>query len=116
MQETEELRVGDRVRLSGGYDMEPNWLQSGTEFFGAVSEFIPGQNDNPAAVIDLDSTITVDSVTGRILVLELRYNGARWGTRNTVHVELCDFVPEPKAWQNRKRGKWVESNATCMKV
>jgi hypothetical protein len=116
MQETDKLRVGDRVRLSGGYNMEPNWLQSGTEFFGEVSAFIPGQNEHPAAVIELDSPISVDGATGTILVLELRYKGASWGARNIVHLELCDFVPEPKAWRHRKQGKWVESNATCMRV
>jgi hypothetical protein len=33
-----------------------------------------------------------------------------------VHVELCDFQPEAKAWQHRKRGKWVESHASYKKL
>jgi hypothetical protein len=119
MQSNEELRalhVGDRVRLSGGYDMEPNWLHGQSSYLGILTGFIPGQSDTPAAVVKLDESITVIELTGNILVLELRYVGAEWRTRATVHVELCDFIPEPKSWKYRRQGKWVESHATCMLV
>lgn len=107
------LSVGDRVRLSGGYDMGPNWLQGKGHYLGTVLDFIPGQNNRPAAVIELDHAIRVDGVSGRILVLELRYVGAQWSDKNIVHVELCDFYPVPKPWQSRRQGKWVESHASC---
>src|SRR5215468_947250 len=107
------LLVGDRVRLSGGYDMEPNWLQGKRNYLGTVSAFIPSQSDAPAAVIELDQVISVDGVSGRILVLQLRFVGAQWNDKNVVHVELCDFYPEAKPWQVRRRGKWVESHASC---
>ena len=113
-EELQTLHVGDRVRLSGGYDMEPNWLRGQSFYLGILTDFIPGQNDTPAAVVDLDEPITIDELTGNILVLELRYVGAEWRTRATVHVELCDFIPEPKSWKYRRQGKWVESHATCM--
>ena len=79
---------------------------------GTLVAFIPGQNAEPAAVVKLDAPITVDEVTGELLVLELRYTGATWRETETVHVELCSFIPEPKAWQHREKGKWVESHAT----
>ena len=107
------LLAGDRVRLSGGYDMEPDWLQGKGHYLGTVLHFIPGQNNNLAAVIELDHTIRVDGVSGRILVLELRYVGAQWSDKNVVHIELCDFKPEAKPWKVRQQGKWVESHATC---
>ena len=106
------LHVGDRVRLSGGYDMEPPWLQGHREYFGTVISFIPGQNDGPAATIQLESPIPIDGILATIAVLELRYVGATWNSRNTVHIELCDFEPEPKRWNDRRQGKWVESHAT----
>jgi hypothetical protein len=112
----EAISEGDRVRMSGGYDMEPRWLQEQTHYLGRVSGFIPGQNDTPALVVELDSPISVEGMTGRILVLELRYVGAQWGATNIVHVELCDFQPELKAWKYRKQGKWVESHATCVRL
>lgn len=111
-----ELRVGDRVELSGGYDMEPRWL-AGREFvLGSLVGFIPGQNKNPAAVVKLDTPISIDGLTGDTLVLELRYVGAEWRATEIVHVELCDFAPEPKRWQDRRQGTWVESHATYKRL
>lgn len=106
------LAVGDRLCLSGGYDYEPRWLPYGQNYLGTIVAFIPGQNAEPAAVVKLDTPITVDQVTGEILVLELRYTGATWQETETVHVELCSFAPEPKPWRHREQGKWVESHAT----
>lgn len=110
------LKVGDRVRLSGGYDMEPKWLAGQDYYLGTVEEFIPGQNQNQAAVVKLDNAITFDDMTGDIVVLELRYVGARWKQKETVHIELCDFMPEAASWKSRKQGKWVESHASYAKI
>ncbi len=109
---SQALAVGDRLGLSGGYDYEPRWLPHGHHYLGTLIAFIPGQNSTPAAVVKLDTPITVDEVTGDMVVLELRYAGATWKETETVHVELCAFVPEPKPWQHRAKGKWVESHAT----
>jgi hypothetical protein len=56
--------------------------------------------------------VTVEGTTGNIVVLELRYVGAEWKETETVHVELCDFMPEPAPSKERRHGKWVESHAT----
>jgi hypothetical protein len=106
------LKVGDRVRLSGGYDMIPRWLCGKDEHIGTVTRFMPGQNQDLAAVVKLDSPITVEATTGDVVILELRYVGAKWKEKETVHIELCDFDPEPKSWKDRKQGKWVESHAS----
>jgi hypothetical protein len=111
-----KLAVGDRIRLSGGYDMEPGWLQGRPHYMATITRFIPGQNDAPAVVAHLDSPLSIGQAAGQVVVLELRYKGATWGEADTVHVELCDFEPEPKAWANRRQGKWIESHATCEKV
>jgi hypothetical protein len=116
MRETGELELGSRVELSGGYDFVPSWLSGKASITGEVAAFIPGQNDTPAAVIRLDTPITADGVTVEVLVLELRYVGATWNTSGVVHVELCDFSPEPKRWQDRRRGKWVESHASYKRL
>lgn len=110
------LKVGDRVRLSGGYDMDPKWLSGKECYVGRVTEFIPGQNKLPAAIVQLDSPIAFENTIGDIVVLELRYVGARWGRTDIVHVELCNFTPEAKSWKDRKQGKWVESHASYVKV
>ncbi len=105
------LNIGDRLHLSGGYEHEPHWLQDGQSCFGCLVGFIPGQKAELAAVVKLDTPISVDGITGEMLVLELRYTGATWTETETVHVELCSFVPEQTAWQHRPKGKWVESHA-----
>jgi len=107
-----KLRSGDRVNISGGYDMDPRWLNGKTSRAGTLIKFIPGQNKQPAAVIALDETLTFDRSSGKFLVLELRYVGARWLRSETVHLELCFDMPPEKAWNDRVRGKWIESHAT----
>jgi hypothetical protein len=108
------LKVGDRVRLYGGYDTEPAWGRN--PLLGTVASFIPGQNDPPAAVVKLDNAVSAEGVTGDLIVLELRYVGARWRDTGIVHIELCDFVPEAKTWFQRRPGKWIESHATYSKA
>ena len=104
------------MRLSGGYDTDPAWLTGRTGLEGTVSRFIPGQNATPAAVIQLDEPITAGEVTGDKVVLELRYAGAVWASTGTVHIERCAFSPEPKRWQERRQGAWVESHATYEQI
>lgn len=112
----QDLSIGDQVRLSGGYDMEPAWLCGRSAYTGTVLKFIPGQNETEALVVELDSPVFFKGITGNTLVLELRYVDARWEKRNIVHVELCDFDPEPKTWKDRKQGKWIESHAMCERL
>ena len=92
------LKVGARVLLGGSNS-------------GSVIAFIPGQNEALAAMVQLDQPLTAQGVTGSIVVLELRYAGAIWSRSGTVHVELCDFMPESKPWRERRQGKWIESQA-----
>lgn len=106
------LQVGDRVQLSGGYSFEPAWLAGRESVEGTVAAFIPGQNGTPDVVVELYEPITYQDVTGDIFVLQLRYVGAVWSASEVVHVELCDFRPEPIPWQDRRRGKWAESHTT----
>ena len=113
--------------VGGGYDYEPEWLAANSEGYeGRVVAFIPGQNQQPAAVVELDEDLVLPNgagavqgreVRGRILVLELGHVGTDWCTPNPrIHVELCDFAPEEASWANRRQGAWVESHATYQKL
>lgn len=110
--EAATLSIGSRLRLRGGYDMEPKWLSGKSEVLGTLTRMIPGQNDKPAAVVELDEPLSVDGIEGRIVLLELRYVGAKWTNEGVVHVELCDFEPAHETWRNRRQGLWVESHAS----
>lgn len=107
----------------GGYDYEPEWLaESPDGYAGRVVEFIPGQNEPPAPVVELDEEVVLPAgagavrsseVRGRFLVLELGHEGTDWATPTPrIHVELCDFRPEVARWQDRRQGAWLESHAT----
>jgi len=108
----DSIQTGDRIKVSGGYDFEPEWLDGSESVTGVVVAFMPGQNDRPAAVIKLETRIRFGDVMGDILVLELRYVGADWSPTGIVHVELCDFMPDPIPWRDRRKGKWAESHAS----
>lgn len=113
---TGKLQINDRIWLAGGYEPEPEWLGKTQGYYGSVESFMPGQNSEPAVIVKLDSKITVEKITGDILIMELRWEGAKWGNQGVVHLELCDFVPEHKPWKNRKQGKWIESHASYKKI
>ena len=44
--------------------------------FGTAKAFIPGHNDMPAIIIELDGEAVFGIIQGKYLVLELRYVGA----------------------------------------
>lgn len=110
-----QLNIGDKVELSGGYDFDPIYLKkpAADKRTGTVIHFIEGQNKTTAAVIKLDTKINGEKIIGDIAILELRHKDATWfGKTFIVQVELCDFIPDNKSWENRKQGEWVESAAT----
>ncbi len=110
------LQIGDRLLVAGGYAIKPEWLGDGSGFVGRLLSFIPSDTGAPSAVVQLDEPITVQDARGDILVLSLRYVGARWKKNETVHVELCDFIPDAKPWSKRRQGKWVESHANYKRL
>jgi hypothetical protein len=85
-------------------------------------EFIPGQDDRPEPVVELDEELVLSGgagvaqdreVRGRFLILSLGHVGTDWAIPTPrIHVELCDFRPEAKPLHSRQRGVWVESHAT----
>ena len=106
------MNIGDRVFLSEGHQIPPEWLSGGDGYYGTIEKFIPGQNDTPAAVVRFEHSVVTGGMAGDYAVLELRYEGATWSSRKRiVHVELCDFVPDDIRWQDRRQGKRVESHA-----
>lgn len=113
-QPTKTLEVGDRIELYGGYDYDPLYLKNppSSTRTGVVTKFITGQNESLAAIVKLDSKISGDSITGDILVLELRYKEQNWFTTGPVHIELCNFELDNKSWKDRPKGEWVEAAAS----
>ncbi len=107
------MKPGDRVFLSGGYDMEPEWLCGRRGHRGVIERLLPGRNENSAVLVRLDEPIQVQGVLGQYIVMKLRYVGATWDAdQATASVELCGMVPDANARKERRQGKLVESHAT----
>jgi hypothetical protein len=117
MKKNDEIEIGSKIYISGGYDYEIKWLNGREGYDAIVKDFIPGQNKQKAMLIEFDEVvITADKQKGKYAVLELRYYEAEWNNEEIVHIELCDFIPEKKKWDDRKKGVWVESNAKVEKM
>ena len=111
------IKTGDRVYISGGYDYDVNWLNGNEGYQATAVKFIPGQNDTDGLLVEFDEEIvTKDSHKGKYAVLELRHENTSWVSDQSVHIELCDFLPEEKPWDERKKGVWVEAAANIRLV
>jgi hypothetical protein len=106
------LKAGQRIVLSGGYDMEPKWLGGHNQRYAEVIKSIPGQNKESALLVKFDKQFEIEGYSAIYAVLELRYEKSKWEAGAICHIEACDFLPEEKTWKDRKQGEWVESNAT----
>ena len=105
------LRVGDRVRLSGGYEHEPKWLGARNAIDGEVLRFVARGGSKESAIVKLSTTLSADGISYDHVALDLRFKGAHWGKREVVHVEVLDQLPDLNQ-QSNVRGKWVESHAS----
>jgi hypothetical protein len=105
-----DLRIGDRIRLFGAYD-DPAWLGGRDEVRGVVVDIIPGENDVPAVVVELDEPLHARRAQGQWVVLQLRYVGATWKNVGIVNIELLQARP-PAMAQYRPTGTLVETHAT----
>ena len=105
-------RIGQGVVLSGGYDMDPKWLQGQERRYAHIVKEKP-RNDSPCAlVVEFDKPFEIDGYQARFAVLQLRYVGARWRTGETCHIVVSDVLPEDGQDIGKDKSKWVESHAT----
>jgi hypothetical protein len=114
--------VASRLAVSGGYDMEPEWLPSGQRVVGTVAAWLPRPDRPAACLLRLDCPLTSSGLahgqrvqrTGDHLVLSLRYVGQEWGSEDrTVQVSLCAGSPEMTTFEEWTAADlWVESHAT----
>ena len=104
---------GEKIHLAGGYFHEPDYLRESPEGYTAtVVKYIPGQNNTDALVAKLDQPLSGNGSIGSYVTLKNRYTNAKWCGEGIVQVELCNFEPEDTAWEQRRKGVWIESAAT----
>jgi hypothetical protein len=113
------LQIGDKVEISGGYDYDIRWLRNIDE--GKVQgtvKVIFGKGDTKTnAIVELFEKIKVDDFEGKFLIIRTRYEKQEiTEVSGIVHLELCDFLPESKPWEERRQGEWIESHASYKKL
>ena len=108
------IKQGDRLRLFGGYDIYPQWLDDKKEYLCTVLKYIPGQNKRKKAIVaKLDDPLTYQNYyTGFFVVLETRYKRQNWRFDGPVHIELCNFEPETISYNERDKGIGIEAAAS----
>ena len=114
-----ELKIGDKVEISGGYDYEIRWLRNieAGKVQGIVKAIFGKEEAKTNAIVELPEKIRVDDFNGKFLVLSTRYEKQEiTEISGTVHLELCDFYPETKPWEERNQGEWIESHASYKRI
>ena len=111
-----KLKIGDRVKLFGGYDeKESEWLNGKEAYYGEIVGFLPNQHKGKDAIVNLEEEIIFRGIKGKILILTLRYKEAFWTKAEIVHLHLFKSIPKENEWLNIGRSEWdkthIESHA-----
>jgi hypothetical protein len=105
------LKVGDRVRIYGGYQVPPQWLGTAEAVYGTVLAFVPSESAprRSDAVVRLEQPLAFMRARGNIMIMSLRYVNQRWRRHGVVHLELYGAVPASPG--ERREDAWIESHA-----
>jgi hypothetical protein len=112
------MNIGDQIRLSGGNDMNPQWLQGRKEHYARVIAFLPTNSkkrsspERFSALIEFDEFIEFEGMTGKFGVLDFRYVEQVWENTGPVHVFLLKEKINSIDERTRESSRWMESHAT----
>src|ERR1051326_6413645 len=96
------LRIGDRVRLSGGHQDPAPWLQGRPEVYGRVTAFISRGNSR-ADEVAFESPFSYEGNTYPFAELRLLFKGGaghntEWCTSSYGQMPRRVCYPTPKPW------------------
>jgi hypothetical protein len=112
------MKPGDRLWLFGGWDRNPAWRGVNDSVVATVEDvLLAGDGGQARLLARLAQPLTLNGVTGELLLLSLRYRGAEWSDAGICHIVLCAEPPGPgKWWEDKSRFTWVESHAGFQKL
>ncbi|MGC1374991.1 MAG: hypothetical protein WA821_02130 [Anaerolineales bacterium] len=116
------MKTGDRVKLSGGYDMEPPWLRGGNGYFATALGFLDNNDERRAGdgglsvLIEFDEVIEFGGLSGKYGLLDLRYTNQPWEVSGPVHVTLLDHKIQSIEEKTKDSSRWMESHAVYQVV
>jgi hypothetical protein len=112
------LEPGNRIKLFGGYDMDPPWLREHDSFHATVLKFFDNEIENRkgderlSAVIQFDDPVTFDGLEGKYGVILGRWEGQKWEKKGVVHVHLLDREISGPSEITKDNSRWMESHAS----
>lgn len=105
------LQIGDHVRLHGGHQEPPLWLQGRPDVRGQVMALVI-RNGRAGYEVVLDSPVVWNDTPYTFVLMQLRFKGARWLQSSVVAVELWASAPSlAAAGTGEVRHEYVESHA-----
>ena len=112
-----DMPPGTRLRLSGGYDMEPAWLKGRQSYHATLLGFLDNKaRDNPdesrSALIEFYEELRFEGLRGTHGVLSLRYVGQQWMPNGTVHAYLLRDKIESIDQMDEATSRHMESHAS----
>jgi hypothetical protein len=117
-----KLKIGDRIKLYGGYDMDPPWVKDGDGYYARIVSFfdneIEGREDDSriSAAIEFDEELEIKNFKSRFGFILCRWEGQEWDTEGVVHVHLSNKPVTAASDISGKTSIWVESHASYKKV
>jgi len=117
------LKIGDRIIVSGGYDMEPAWLQGTAGHSAVVTGFFENHIENRkgdagiSAAIEFDNEIEYKGIKGKYGFLLGRYKDQTWDAENSgVHVQISSIPINSDADIQDETSVWAESHASYKQI
>lgn len=107
------LRVGGRIRLSGGHALHATWLGGHAYVDAEVVDFLPTGDRRRAALVHLARPLSGSRFSSDVAVLSLRYEDGEWKGHDVVHVELWRTTPVAEELNDSSNAnrEWLESHA-----
>ncbi len=114
----DRLEPGNRIKLFGGYDMEPRWLSERDSCHATVLKFFDNRiehrngDERLSAVIEFDEPVTFGGLKGKYAVILGRWEGQKWEKNGVVHVYLLNREISEPSEITADNSRWMESHAS----
>ena len=119
MPNVKRLKVGDRIKVSGGYDMDPPWLKGGSGYIAVVTGFFDNniekrEGDSAiSASIEFENEVEYKGINGKYGFLLGRYEGQTWDAENHgEHVHISSVPINSNTDIKEELSVWAESHAS----
>ena len=116
------LQVGDRIKVSGGYDMDPPWLKGGSGYYATIIGFFDTMiekrkgDERLSVSLEFEEEVEHKGFSGKYGFMLGRWEGQRWETTGTVHVHISNVPIHNASDITEENSIWAESHAQYKQV